>query len=229
MVRRAIVRRAIERKLQRFLTLTLDPKKMQSGWGVKEKITFLHQTWRKMRVSLRRLLGKSLAFIAVVELQGNGNPHLHVLVGRFLPKQWITDAWQAVGGGWATRIEYADVHRVAAYLSKYLTDDSLSEFPPGTRRFSTSRGLALFERPDAQGAASVLVRWPIEYCWARASGITAEQYKTEQDGARSLVTFVAAQVDGAITARLHGSNGVRLWIEVGPRKSARPGTLSWGV
>ena len=119
-------------------------KKLPADLDVRGKIRFLKETWRKMRVSLERRLGHSLVFISVLELQSDGNPHL--LVGSYLPKAWISSAWQALGGGWATRIEFADFHRVAAYLAKYLTEDSVSELPARTRRFSTSRGLALFDR-----------------------------------------------------------------------------------
>jgi hypothetical protein len=114
-------------------------------------------------VYLSRHLGKSLVFIAVVELQSNGTPHLHLLVGSYIHKSWINTSWQALGGGCATRIEYADVHRVAAYLSKYFTDESLRDLPDGTRRFSTSHGLALFERTKSDGSW-ILSRSPIDYC-----------------------------------------------------------------
>ena len=56
-----------------------------------------------MRTNGAAVLQHSLAFISVVELQGNGNPHLHLLVGSYLPKQWISSVWQALGGGWARR------------------------------------------------------------------------------------------------------------------------------
>jgi hypothetical protein len=218
-VRKGIVQRALEHRLQRFLTLTLDPKKLPPGLEVLGKIQYLYGVWRKMRVYLRRKLGKSLVFIAVVELQQNGNPHLHMLVGSYLPKEWISAAWQALGGGSFTRIEYADVHRVAAYISKYVTDgSSLQDLPAGTRRFSTSRGLALFDRSSGK-SGWILVRQPIEFWRERSAGIVIEHYETEQDGARSLVSFVALQVDSAIVARLCISEGPRLWLELRRRKS----------
>jgi hypothetical protein len=43
-------------------------------------------------------------------------------------------------------IRFVDVHRVAAYLSKYFTKDSLTEIPSGVRQFSCSKGIALRER-----------------------------------------------------------------------------------
>lgn len=213
LVRKRIASRAVEHGLQRFLTLTLDPKKLRPEWGVREKTSFLYAVWRKMRVYLQRKLGRSLAFIAVVELQRNGNPHLHLLVGSYLPKAWISQAWQALGGGWSTRIEYADVHRISAYLAKYVTDDSLRDLPAGTRRFSTSRGLALFERTHGEGGW-ILVRVPIEYWRAHALSVTAEEYKTEEDGARALASFVALRVAGFLADRLNHKDGPRLFVEV---------------
>ncbi len=216
-VRKRIVQRALQHGLQRFLTLTLDPKKMKPGLHTKEKIAYLYAAWRKMRVYLRRTLGKSLVFIAVVELQGNGNPHLHLLVGSYIPKRWICASWQALGGGWSTRIEYADVHRVAAYLSKYLTDDSLLDLPPGTRRFSTSRGLALFERKKSNGTW-ILVRLSIK-CWRdHATGVITERFETEQDGTRALASFVAAGVPSFLAARLQDIGAPKLSVEIRPRK-----------
>ena len=130
-------------------------------------------------------------FIAVVELQGNGNPHLHLLVGSYLPKAWISAAWQSLGGGWATRIQHADLHRVAAYLAKYVTDQSACDLPPGTRRFSASRGLAIFDRSKGDGVWQ-LVKTNIEHLRSVAIEVAAEAFQTEADGARSLTSFTSA-------------------------------------
>jgi hypothetical protein len=73
---------------------------MPAGLDVTQKITYLQTVRRKMRVYLARKFQKPLVFIAVVELQGNGIPHLHLLVGSYLPKAWISAAWQSLGGGW---------------------------------------------------------------------------------------------------------------------------------
>src|SRR5215831_7350854 len=71
-VRKRIAQRALQYGLRRFLTLTLDPKKLKPGCTLREKVEYLNAVWRKMRVYLQRRLGKSLVFIAVVELQSNG-------------------------------------------------------------------------------------------------------------------------------------------------------------
>jgi len=210
-VRKRIVQLAVEHDLTRFLTLTLDPKKLPRRCSLKVRLDYLAATWRKMRVYIRRMLGRSVKFIAVVELQENGNPHLHVLVGAYLPKRWITRAWTSLGGGWATRIEHVKVKRVAAYLAKYLTADSLRDMPAGTRRFSTSRGLALFDRSKSEGNW-VLVKLPIEYWRERAQGIAVEVYETEQEGARAMASFVADRVEPFLARRFQA--GMRMAIEV---------------
>jgi hypothetical protein len=216
-VRKRIVKLAVEHQLQRFLTLTLDPKKLPADLDVRGEIRFLKETWRKMRVSLERRLGHPLVFISVLELQGNGNPHLHLLVGSYLPKAWISSAWQALGGGWATRIEFADLHRVAAYLAKYLTEDSVSELPARTRRFSTSRGLALFDRSTGSGAW-VLVKETVEYLRECSGDIVSESFETGPDGARALVSFTANEVLEQFIERLV-IGGAPLAIEISPRPS----------
>lgn len=191
-IRKCIAQRAVQHGLTRFLTLTLDPKKLKPGCTLREKIAYLYRVWRKMRVYLQRRLGKPLVFVAVVELQSNGTPHLHLLVGSYLPKAWISASWQALGGGWSTRIEYADIHRVAAYLSNYITEDSLCTLPNGTRRFSTSRGLALFAKNKSDGTW-ILTHSRIETWRLFASAVQTESFETDDNGNCRLVSFIGLE------------------------------------
>lgn len=143
-LRKAIIDKAEELKLQRFLTLTLDP----SQCSVEQSVEYIRETWNKLRTYLRRRYNQPITFISIIELQKSGYAHLHVLVDRYIPQKWIKSAWQRVGGGKFVNIKFVDVHRVAAYLSKYLTKDLfLNQFKPGTRRFTTSRGINLFIKP----------------------------------------------------------------------------------
>lgn len=89
-------------------------------------------------------------------------------------------------------IRRVEIRRVAAYLANYMTKEKLlDDFPKGVRRFSTSRGLSLFERSkDASGWSIV----PIDAFYNfRATQIEpgSEMYETDDDGARQLVWFVA--------------------------------------
>jgi hypothetical protein len=76
--------------------------------------------------------------------------HLHVLIDRYIPKEWLDSAWNAVGGGF-TWINYVDVHRVSAYISKYLTKALFGGLSSKKKRISTSRGIRLFEKRESTG------------------------------------------------------------------------------
>jgi len=88
-------------------------------------------------------------FISVLEFQKNGSPHLHLLIDRWIEWKWLQTVWQALGGGLFVNIKFVDIHRVAAYLSKYLTKDLLLSAPKGTRRITSSRNIQLLEKPPS--------------------------------------------------------------------------------
>jgi hypothetical protein len=139
---KAAIRAVAEREqLNKFLTLTLDPAKIKGS-----PVRYLRRVFNKFRVYLLRKYGKSIKYIAVLEFQKNGNPHLHVLVDRFIRQRWISGVWSALGGGKIVDIKFVDVHRVSRYLSKYLTKELLLSAPPRSRRVTSSRGIHLLEK-----------------------------------------------------------------------------------
>lgn len=129
-------------KLNRFLTLTLDPAVL----GDEPPVAYINATFAKWRTYLKRNFGVSITYIRILEFQKNGNPHFHILVDRFIPQAWIKSTWQAVGGGRFVDIRYVDVHRIARYLSKYLTKELLLSAPKRSRRVTVSRGVHLLEK-----------------------------------------------------------------------------------
>jgi hypothetical protein len=131
--RKAIARAAEDHGLTRFLTLTLDPKRSP---GPDESVEYIRACFDKFRTYLKRKYQVAVKYIAVIELQKSGMAHLHILVDRFLEKPWLDAAWHAVGGGF-TWIKYTDVHRVSAYVSKYLTKELFAEVPSKKKRIST--------------------------------------------------------------------------------------------
>ena len=110
-----------------------------------------------MRVLLARDYGKnkSLPFVGVLEFQKNGNAHLHILIGQYIPQAWLAGAWQSIGGGKFVDIRFVDVHRVGAYLSVYLTGDkvlhTLARLPKRARIFTTSRSIVLWGKKQPSG------------------------------------------------------------------------------
>ena len=145
---------AEEYKLQRMVTLTLDPKIIPARYRGRTD-RYIRELWRMMRVLLMRKFRKTLPFVGVLEFQKNGNAHLHLLVGQYIPQAWLTYAWQSIGGGRHVDIRFVDVHRVAAYLSKYLAGDKIEHtlrlLPRRARIFTTARCIVLWGKKEKSG------------------------------------------------------------------------------
>ena len=181
---------AQERKLTRFLTLTLDPKKVDSD----KPVHYLRECWNMFRVYLRRKFGEAPQFIAVLEFQKNGMPHLHVITDRFIEQTWIKSTWEQIGGGMHVDIRSVDLHRVSNYLSKYPTKELLMSAPKRSRRITCSRGIRLNEkRPKKHNWA--LLKCPIKQIFSFVCG-QATQIQVDTEG--ELQTFVLLNSDGEI-------------------------------
>jgi hypothetical protein len=155
--KRAIQDNAQHFKLRRFLTLTLDPKKLPEGV---DAVEHLRTSFNKLRTYLRRKFGEKISYICVLEFQkpkenNPGLPHLHILVDRYIEQSWIKQAWSTLGGGEHVDIRFVDLHRVSRYLSKYLTKEMLMDAPKKSRRVTTSRNISLNQKQ------------PSEYSWVK--------------------------------------------------------------
>jgi hypothetical protein len=195
---------ATELRLTRFLTLTLDPKKVTG-----DPVVYLRECWNKFRVYLRRGYGESPKFIAVLEFQkekpGNpGLPHLHILTDRFIHQEWIKRTWQKIGGGMHVDIRLVDLHRVANYLSKYLTKDLLLSAPKRTRRVTTSRGICLNKKTEKKHRW-VRLRAPINRLYEMYA---AHALDLEYDEDEMLRSFVVRQEGALLVVNLSGFGNV---------------------
>jgi hypothetical protein len=103
-------------------TLTLDRKRIPRNVRTDP---YIRDCCRKMRVLLARKFNGTLPFVGALEFQKDGVAHLHILIGRFIHQKWLSDAWQSIGGGKIVDIRFVDVHRVSAYLTKYLAGKKL--------------------------------------------------------------------------------------------------------
>jgi len=135
----------VHEKLTRFLTLTLDPAKIEG-----DPVPYLRVVFSKFRVYLHRKYNRPIKYIAVLEFHKSGVPHLHVLVDRYIPQAWISESWSALGGGNIVDIRQVDVHRIGHYLAKYLTKELLLSAPERSRRVTTSRSLHLNEKQPTE-------------------------------------------------------------------------------
>jgi hypothetical protein len=147
-----LIRQVAEREqLTRFLTLTLDPSRIDG-----DSVRYLRRTFDKFRLYLRRRFGTPVKYIAVLEFHKSGIAHLHLLVDRFIPWEWIKESWSSLGGGTVVDIRYVDVHRISRYLSKYLTKELLQSAPNRSRRVTTSRSIRLIEKKEKDGLWTLL-------------------------------------------------------------------------
>ena len=136
----------VEHGMTRFFTLSLDPKKFMSREQAWEEVSHL---WIKFRHRLAREYG-GVRFVAVLEAQGNGYPHVHGLFNKYVDLRWIRKHWQEVGGGFQCDIELVREGEIGKYLSKgesmakYLGKqytDIAQYLDHGQRAFWRSKGL----------------------------------------------------------------------------------------
>jgi hypothetical protein len=127
--------------LRRLMTLTLDPAKAPAGQEARHY--YLTERWNALRTAISREIG-DFSYIWVREEQESGNPHLHILVSRFIPQRWLSARWAELGGGEIVDIRHVDrVEKAAHYVGKYLTKDALSGLPSGIRRYGSSQDIDL--------------------------------------------------------------------------------------
>jgi hypothetical protein len=138
-VRLAITEAMSRFKLDKFLTLTLDPADCAADGSV----AYIRNCWNKFRNAQKKEFGKNVDFISVVELQKSGYAHLHILMNQYTPYAWIKSAWQSVGGGQIVWIKLADLG-TAKYLAKYIGKQML-ESKTKVRFYSTSQSIKLRE------------------------------------------------------------------------------------
>jgi len=128
-------------ELSRLLTLTLDPELAPDDQDAQH--AYITERWNALRTAITREIG-SFSYIWVREEQDSGLPHLHILVSRYLPQDWLSRRWLDLGGGEVVDIRQIErVEKAAHYIGKYLTKSALTGMPDGTRRYGSSQDIDL--------------------------------------------------------------------------------------
>lgn len=134
-------------ELNRFLTLTIDPKKVgkEDSSSKALRMRYLKVCWHKFCMNMKKNFG-AFEFLWVVEWHKEKNPfpHLHVMVSAFLPKKRIQRAWKSAGGGFLKIARAKGVNNLAEYCCKYMSKDvilSVADLAKGTRIWGRSRQL----------------------------------------------------------------------------------------
>ena len=129
---RAYVRRIINAnpQLNKFLTLTY--------W---ENLQDVRQARKDFDVFIKRLkrIHPHLQFVCVIEFQKRGAVHFHLLCN--LPYVDVNALAKLWGHGFIKLNRIDNVDNVGAYVTKYMTKESMDERLIGYRSYSMSRGL----------------------------------------------------------------------------------------
>lgn len=113
--------------------------------------------------------GKDLIYGWVLEFQGNGNPHFHVLVDRYIPKEEVAKSWYSIVGSGlekhlnaGTRVsEIRSPIGMADYMARYLTKMEQKEVPStfldvgrfwGSKRGAVEKHEIILGYPDSDSA-----------------------------------------------------------------------------
>jgi hypothetical protein len=130
-------------ELRRFLTLTLDPDEAPDDQA--EKHRYLTERFNALRTELNDRYD-GLSYVWVREEGENDNPHLHLIVDRYLPQNELSTISKRVGLGEVVDIRRVSARNMAKYLTKYLTKGSMATLPKGARRYGSSADIDLAVR-----------------------------------------------------------------------------------
>lgn len=143
-----IIQIATMKKMKFFITLTFDHKLCTA----EESYDYIGNCWKKfLTIIHRKLKYTKFDYIKVLESHKSGYAHIHFITNKRFDAHQLREQWKRLGGGAQMRIEPVNVKKIANYLSKYMTKDSM-KLPKGRRHYSMARHLnALLEKPEKTG------------------------------------------------------------------------------
>jgi len=176
--------------LQYYLTLTLDPKKLNpedifesrthkiiTGFFNHLITTLKRKNFKYFNIDKNRYYPfnlknseEKLKYVWVIEFQKNGLAHMHILLNQFLPIAIIREVWTHIGGGHIMYIDKVEnLNAVCNYITKYLC----KEFNPKVERRLTFK---YFER-----------RYSISRSCERPPKITQKMFDKDIDNSEILI------------------------------------------
>ena len=108
---------SIKYKVGVFLTLTMDPKRYSSLYDACRRVSV---AWNRFMSYLRKLYSFRPSYVAVLEFQDSGNPHLHVVlfgIDRIMDHYKLTEYLKRIGFG-EIHYEYQIVNNSGSWVWK---------------------------------------------------------------------------------------------------------------
>jgi hypothetical protein len=134
-------------ELRRLMTLTLDPDKAPRRQ--EDQHQYLTERFNAFRTELKDRY-ENLSYVWIREEGESNNPHLHLLVDRYLPQSELSTIANRVGLGHVVDIRRVNARNAAKYVTKYLTKGAMSELPKGSNRYGSSADISLAVRGPAE-------------------------------------------------------------------------------
>jgi len=134
-------------ELRRLLTITLDESISPDSQD--EQHEYLTERWNALRTEIKDEY-PDMSYVWIREEGESGNPHLHLLVDRFLPQAMLSRTAQRVGLGEVVDIRRVNARNAARYVTKYLTKGALHDLPDGARRYGSSQDITLEVRGSSE-------------------------------------------------------------------------------
>lgn len=106
--------------------------------------------WHTLMVDLKRKF-PGLKGFWVKEYTKRGKAHLHMIVNRYIPQEWLSERWYEI-----TRTSYivhieamSDIKNPAAYMLKYMTKAMQANYQKGERIYGFFRCQGTAKKPNA--------------------------------------------------------------------------------
>jgi len=157
-------------KPERMVTLTLRPQRDKS---LDAQILFIRTAFKRLVARIRRRF-QGFEYVATLELQKNGTPHIHTLYrGVYIPQRWLSKAWLQLTGAYKVDIRQVDkVPAACAELVKYFvkTAAQIQAAAPGIPLLVMSRNWLPPGYSDAQDEPEpwdhkIYLHLPISYAF----------------------------------------------------------------
>lgn len=132
----------LENDLTRHLIITFKGKELRNKISPNNSYDYTIRKFHNIHNSYRSKYGKGLKYICMNRSQENGYSHLHILINKYIPKEWLQKQIDKHNLGFF-KIKHVDIHRISNYLSKYWYKEHEWYIPKDKRHFSTSKNIKI--------------------------------------------------------------------------------------
>lgn len=148
---------AFGKETVRFISLTIRP-----AATIAAGLIAINQAWNRLRGKIVRRWGK-VKYLKVLENQRKTKmPHFHILVNKWIDRDWLQQAAIESGFGWHVDIRIVKDRGVLCYVLKYLKKGIMDDdfftalLSMNGRRFGFSRGMYPPSQSTKYGVRSFL-------------------------------------------------------------------------